>query len=161
MWGILGAAVEIMFRGVNPINLDAKGRMALPARYRETVKSHCEGRMVVTIDPEDSCLLLYPQPEWDEIQAKIIALSGFNKSVRRIQRLLIGHATDLELDANGRMLLPAPLRDYAELDKKIILLGQGNKFEIWSEMLWNSTRDEYLQAENDEEIPAELQALSL
>lgn len=117
--------------------------------------------MVVTIDPEDSCLLLYPQPEWDEIQAKIIALSGFNKSVRRIQRLLIGHATDLELDANGRMLLPAPLRDYAELDKKIILLGQGNKFEIWSETLWNSTRDEYLQAENDEEIPAELQALSL
>eukprot|EP01155_Anaeramoeba_flamelloides_P027568 Anaeramoba_flamelloidesa826345_25.p3 GENE.a826345_25~~a826345_25.p3 ORF type:complete len:150 (-),score=8.78 a826345_25:678-1127(-) len=149
-----------MFRGVNPINLDAKGRMALPARYRETVVSHCEGRMVVTIDTEDPCLLLYPQPEWDEIQAKISGLSGFNRSVRRIQRLLVGHATDLELDANGRMLLPAPLRDYAELDKKIILLGQGNKFEIWSETLWSSTRDEYLQAEDDE-IPAELQTLSL
>lgn len=116
--------------------------------------------MVVTIDTEDPCLLLYPQPEWDEIQAKISGLSGFNRSVRRIQRLLVGHATDLELDANGRMLLPAPLRDYAELDKKIILLGQGNKFEIWSETLWSSTRDEYLQAEDDE-IPAELQTLSL
>ncbi|MBP0047522.1 division/cell wall cluster transcriptional repressor MraZ [Marinobacterium sp. AK62] len=150
-----------MFRGVNPINLDAKGRMALPSRYRESVRSHCEGRMVVTIDTEDPCLLLYPQPEWDEIQAKIDSLPSFNKSVRRIQRLLTGHATDLELDANGRMLLPAPLRDYAQLDKKIILLGQGNKFEIWSEALWNSTRDEYLQAEDSEDIPAELQTLSL
>lgn len=152
----------VKFRGVNPINLDAKGRMALPARYREAVHIHCEGRMVVTIDPADTCLLLYPQPEWDEIQAKIDALPSFNRAARRIQRLLTGHATDLELDANGRMLLPAPLRDYAELDKKIILLGQGNKFEIWSEALWNSMRDEYLQSgDDDDEIPAELQNLSL
>lgn len=150
-----------MFRGVNPISLDAKGRMALPARYRDSVREHCEGRMVVTIDTEDACLLLYPQPEWDEIQAKIDSLPSFNRGVRRIQRLLTGHATDLELDASGRLLLPAPLRDYAGLDKKLILLGQGNKFEIWSEALWNSTRDEYLQADDDSEIPAELQTLSL
>lgn len=150
-----------MFRGVNPINLDAKGRMALPARYRESVREYSEGRMVVTIDTEDKCLLLYPQPEWDEIQARIDALSSFNKAVRRIQRLLTGHATDLELDANGRMLLPAPLREYAQLDKKIVLLGQGNKFEIWSEELWNSTRDEYLQADGDDDVPLELQSLSL
>ena len=115
-----------MFRGVNPINLDAKGRMALPARYREAVHGHCEGRMVVTIDTEDQCLLLYPQPEWDEIQAKIDALPSFNRAVRRIQRLLTGHATDLELDANGRMLLPAPLREYAELDKEIQTLEKQN-----------------------------------
>lgn len=150
-----------MFRGVNPINLDAKGRMALPARYRESVREYSEGRMVVTIDTEDKCLLLYPQPEWDEIQARIDALSSFNKAVRRIQRLLTGHATDLELDANGRMLLPAPLREYAQLDKKIVLLGQGNKFEIWSEELWNSKRDEYLQAGGDDDVPLELQSLSL
>lgn len=150
-----------MFRGVNPINLDAKGRMALPARYRESVREYSEGRMVVTIDTEDRCLLLYPQPEWDEIQARIDALPSFNKAVRRIQRLLTGHATDLELDANGRMLLPAPLREYAQLDKKIVLLGQGNKFEIWSEELWNSTRDEYLQADGDDDVPLELQSLSL
>lgn len=150
-----------MFRGVNPINLDVKGRMALPSRYREMVYSHCEGRMVVTIDTEDRCLLLYTQPEWDEIQARIDALPSFNKAVRRIQRLLTGHATDLEMDANGRMLLPAPLREYAQLDKKIVLLGQGNKFEIWSEALWKSTRDEYLQAEDEGEIPVELQSLSL
>ncbi|GAA0787499.1 division/cell wall cluster transcriptional repressor MraZ [Marinobacterium sediminicola] len=150
-----------MFRGVNPINLDAKGRMALPARYRDSVREHCGGKMVVTIDTEDRCLLLYPQPEWDEIQAKIDALPSFNKAVRRIQRLLTGHATDLELDANGRMLLPAPLRDYARLDKKVVLLGQGNKFEIWSEELWNSTRDEYLQVDDEDDIPPELQSLSL
>ncbi|MBV0932687.1 division/cell wall cluster transcriptional repressor MraZ [Marinobacterium weihaiense] len=150
-----------MFRGMNPINLDAKGRMALPARYRDSVREHCDGRMVVTIDTEDQCLLLYPQPEWDEIQARIDALPSFNRAVRRIQRLLTGHATDLELDGNGRMLLPAPLREYAGLDKKVILLGQGTKFEIWSETLWNSTRDAYLQADEDDDIPDELLSLSL
>ncbi len=107
----------VMFRGVNPINLDAR----VAWRCRHAIASRCRalrGRMVVTIDTEDRCLLLYPQPEWDEIQARIDALPSFNKAVRRIQRLLTGHATDLELDANGRMLLPAPCVEYAGLDKR-------------------------------------------
>ncbi len=151
-----------MFRGVNPINLDAKGRMAIPARYRESISGFCAGQLVATIDTEDRCLLLYPLSEWEEIQEKIEALPSFNKQARRIQRLLIGHATDLDMDNNGRLLLPAPLRDYAELEKKIILLGQGNKFEIWSEDRWNSTRDDYLN-DNDGgmELPDDLQNLSL
>lgn len=150
------------FRGINPINLDAKGRMAIPSRYREQLSVHCAGQMVVTIDTDTRCLLLYPIHEWEEIQQKIEALPNFDKRVRKIQRLLLGHATDVELDANGRMLLSAPLREYAQLDKKIVLLGQGKKFEIWSESLWNQTRDEYLEDDDDDlDMHIGLQELSL
>ena len=151
-----------MFRGVNQINLDAKGRMAIPARYRDKIASSCDGLLVATIDTEERCLLLYPLQEWEEIQEKIESLPSFNPAARRIQRLLIGHATDLDMDGNGRLLLPAPLREYAELDKKIVLLGQGQKFEIWSESRWLATREEYLQdVEGGMAMPEELQNLSL
>ncbi len=151
-----------MFRGVNPINLDAKGRMAIPARYRQQIQAGCEGCLVATIDTEERCLLLYPLHEWEQIQQKIEALPSFNPAARRIQRLLIGHATDLEMDGSGRLLLPAPLRDYAQLDKKVVLLGQGRKFEIWSEELWNQTREQYLkEVEGGMALPDELQTLSL
>jgi MraZ protein len=152
----------MMFRGINPINLDAKGRMAIPSRYREQLNVHCAGQMVATIDTETRCLLLYPIHEWEEIQQKIEALPSYDKNARRIQRLLLGHATDIDMDANGRLLLSAPLREYAQLGKKIVLLGQGKKFEVWSEELWNQTRDEYLQQTDDEiELPVDLQSLSL
>lgn len=151
-----------MFRGVNQINLDAKGRMAIPARYREQITTCCSGQLVATIDTEERCLLLYPLEEWEVIQEKIESLPSFNPAARRIQRLLIGHATDIDMDGNGRLLLPGPLREYAELDKKIVLLGQGQKFEIWSESRWLETREEYLQEVNSgAEMPEELQNLSL
>lgn len=151
-----------MFRGINPINIDAKGRMAMPSRYREHLSVHCAGKMVATIDTESRCLLLYPIAEWEHIQEKIEALPSFDPNARRIQRLLIGHATDIDMDANGRLLLSAPLREYAGLDKKIILLGQGKKFEIWSDALWNQTRDDYLDvASSEQPLPVDLQSLSL
>ncbi|KAA0873999.1 division/cell wall cluster transcriptional repressor MraZ [Nitrincola tapanii] len=150
-----------MFRGVSPINLDAKGRMAVPARYRDLIEQLCANQLVATIDTEARCLLLYPLPEWELIQAKIEALPSYNPAARRIQRLLIGHATDLELDASGRLLLPTMLREYAQLDKKLVLVGQGKKFEIWDETLWNQTREEYLQAVSDAVLPEEMQLLSL
>ncbi|QJD71249.1 division/cell wall cluster transcriptional repressor MraZ [Marinobacterium sp. LSUCC0821] len=151
-----------MFRGVNKINLDAKGRMALPARYRDQIADCCENQLVATIDTETRCLLLYPLPEWEAIEKKIDALPSFNPAARRIQRLLIGHATDIDLDSSGRLLLPQPLREYAQMDKKLVLLGQGRKFEIWGEEQWNSARDLYL-AENDEAValPEDLLTLSL
>ncbi|MDP7577271.1 MAG: division/cell wall cluster transcriptional repressor MraZ, partial [Pseudomonadales bacterium] len=92
-----------MFRGVNNINLDAKGRLAVPTRYRESLMEHCSGEMVVTIDTEERCLLIYPQPEWEDIQRKVEALPSFNRAARRVQRLLIGHATDIQLDGSGRL----------------------------------------------------------
>ena len=105
-----------MFRGVNTVNLDSKGRLAIPTRYREQLVRLCEGQMVVTVD-RDGCLLLYPLPEWEEIERKLARLSSFQKQTRRLQRLLIGHATECEMDANGRILLSQPLREFAGLEK--------------------------------------------
>jgi transcriptional regulator MraZ len=151
-----------VFRGVTNINLDAKGRMAMPTRYRERLAEHCGGQMVVTIDTEDHCLLIYPIDEWEMIQRKVEALPSFNKDVRRIQRMLIGHATDIDIDGSGRLLLTQPLRDYAQLDKKTVLLGQGKKFELWSEELWMQRRDAYIENKGSNEgLPDELLSLSL
>ena len=156
----------MMFRGAATIIIDVKGRMAMPVRFRDLfigeVDPSINPQLVVTIDTEEPCLLIYPLLEWDLIQKKLEQLPSFNPTARRIQRLLIGHATDLELDANGRILLPALLREYAQLDKKVILLGQGKKIELWSEPLWNARRETYLQANsNTEELPELLHQLSL
>ncbi|MEX0617453.1 MAG: division/cell wall cluster transcriptional repressor MraZ [Pseudohongiellaceae bacterium] len=151
-----------MFRGVNTINLDAKGRMAMPARYREQLLAHCSGHLVATIDTEARCLLVYPVQEWEEIQRKIEALPSLNPVARRLQRLLIGHATDLELDGSGRVLLPQALRSYAGLDKHVALIGQGKKLELWSEQTWTEQREKWLvEADAGEELPEELRSLSL
>ena len=149
-----------MFRGVNNINLDAKGRLAIPTRYRDHLIQHCDGDMVVTIDTQERCLLLYPQPEWEDIQRKVEALPSFNKAVRRVQRLLIGHATDIQMDSAGRLQLTPPLREYAELEKKTVMLGQGKKLELWAENRWLERRDSWL-GEVADEIPEELASLSL
>ena len=151
-----------MFRGAAAINIDAKGRMAMPVRFRELFAAASEGKLVITIDTEESCLMIYPLPEWDIIQAKLEQLPSFNPAARRIQRLLIGHATDVELDGNGRILLPSVLREYAQLEKKAILLGQGKKIELWSESRWNARRDDYLQEASDtSELPDAMHDLSL
>lgn len=151
-----------MFRGVSHINLDAKGRMAMPARYREQLIEHCGGHLVATIDTNAPCLLLYPLQEWEEIQRKIEALPSFNASSRRIQRLLIGHATDLELDGSGRILLPQALRDYARLEKQVALIGQGRKLELWDLPTWTTQRDQWINETGPEtDLPADLRSLSL
>ena len=134
-----------MFRGINSVTLDAKGRMALPARNREAVQIASDGKVVLTIDMREACLLLYPLPEWEVVQRKLAAVSNINPQARFLQRLLIGHATDLELDSAGRLLLPAMLRNYAELDKKLVLVGQGNKVEMWSEANWQEGMRGWLQ----------------
>ena len=125
-----------MFRGISSVTMDAKGRMALPARYRDAVAVASDGRILVTIDMRESCLLLYPLAEWELVQGKLENLSNINPQARLLQRLLIGHATDLELDAAGRLLLPSMLRDFGGLKKKLVLVGQGNKIEIWSADHW-------------------------
>lgn len=150
-----------MFRGLATLSLDSKGRMAIPARYREGLLRLCEGQMVLTVD-RDHCLLLYPLPEWEEIERKLVRLPGFNKQARRMQRLLIGHATECEMDGNGRILLPPALREFASLDKGVVLIGQGNKFEVWAEAAWTARRAEWLSTADEEgELPDELGSLSL
>ena len=150
-----------MFRGVNALNLDIKGRLAIPTRYREEILRLANGRMVITVD-RDHSLLLYPLPEWEEIERKLVKLPSFNLQARRLQRLLIGHATEVELDGNGRILLPPLLREFASLDKAVVMIGQGNKFEIWDEAKWNTRRAEWLTAtENEGDLPDDLGSLSL
>jgi MraZ protein len=150
-----------VFRGINAVNLDAKGRLAVPARYRQGLETMARGHLVVTIDTEDTCLLLYPLPVWEDIERKVQALPALNAAVRRVQRLLIGHATEVEIDGNGRILLPSLLREYAQLDKKIMLVGMANKFELWSESIWEEQRDLWLATRDEGELPPELMSIIL
>ena len=151
-----------MFRGINPINLDAKGRVALPAKYRDRVTDRCDGHMVLTVHPFDRCLLLYPLTDWEVIEAQVNALpNSTSRQARRLQHLMVGYATELDFDAANRLLLPAMHRDHAELDKRLILVGQGQKFEVWSEARWTSMTEAYLNEPVDEDASVELTNLSL
>jgi MraZ protein len=141
-----------MFRGINSATLDAKGRMALPARLRETFAAVASGKLVVTIDAKDRCLMMYPLPAWEEVQQRLASLPNMNPRSRTLQRLLMGHATDLEPDGNGRVLLPQKLRDHAQLDKKLVLVGLGNKVEIWGEAQWESRMEQWLSDESVAEL---------
>jgi MraZ protein len=142
--------------------MDAKGRLAMPARQREPLLSHCQGQIVVTIDTQSKCLAIYPLPEWERIEQDIQGLPALKPAVKRFQRLMLGYATDLELDGNGRLLLPQSLREYAQLEKKLVLVGQGNKLELWSEALWLAEREQALLDSGPEiELPEELMSLTL
>ena len=147
-----------MFRGGTPISLDNKGRFAVPAKYREGLMSFCAGRLVVTADPS-KCLLVYPQPVWEPIEQKLNSLSSFNPQIRSLQRLLVGNASDVEMDGVGRILVPPLLRQFAGLNKDVVLVGQGAKFELWDDEKWN------LQIENalafKDGIPLELDGFAL
>ena len=152
-----------MFRGVNGINIDAKGRIVMPTRYRERLQEHNRGCVVLTIDTEERCLLLYPLAAWEDIEGKLAQLPSFNPAARRIQRLLIGHATEVELDSHGRILLPPLLREYASLSKRAMLVGQGKKLELWDDAHWQERRNQWLAEESstDSELPDEVKTLSL
>lgn len=151
-----------MFRGVQHLSIDAKGRMALPARQRDRLQTLCAGQLIATIDTQSRCLLLYPLPTWEELESQIQQLPTLNPAVRRFQRLLIGYASDLECDASGRVLVPPALREYAGLDKKAVLVGQGNKMELWDEDTWLAERDKWLQMASVEgAVPDEMLRLSL
>jgi len=135
-----------VFRGANAISLDAKGRLAMPSRYRDELVSRCGGQLIVTIDAVDPCLCVYPLPEWELIENKLRELASFREENRRLQRLLIGNAVDLELDGSGRFLVPPRLREYARLDKRAMLVGQLNKFQLWDEDAWNAVAEADLAA---------------
>jgi len=152
-----------MFRGINAITIDAKGRLSVPSRYRDSLLGEDSESLVVTIDTEETCLLLYPAEEWQIIESKLQSMPSFNRAARRIQRLLIGHATDVEPDSNGRLLIPPVLREYAQLEKKVVMIGQGNKFEVWNEGLWQEKRQQWLEEEatDKDELPDEMKHISL
>jgi MraZ protein len=150
----------VMFRGANKLTLDAKGRLVMPTRYRERLQERCNGNMVVTVD-KDQCLLLYPLPDWEEIERKLTKLPTLDPRTRGLQRLMVGYATDLELDGHGRLLLPANLREFGHLTRDAMLIGQGWRFELWDETRWNERRDEWLaSADSPGNLPGDLDSLS-
>ncbi|MEO0575396.1 MAG: division/cell wall cluster transcriptional repressor MraZ [Pseudomonadota bacterium] len=137
-----------MFRGPSKVTLDAKGRMAIPTRYRERIAARCENHLVATID-RDYCLLIYPMPDWEDIERKLDRLPALDKQARRLQRLMLGHAEDMEMDAQGRVLVPKVLREFASIDKRAMLVGQGRKFELWDEATWTEKRASWLEEDDD------------
>jgi MraZ protein len=152
-----------MFRGAKAINLDTKGRLTIPTKYRQSLMDDCQGQLVCTVDNRQSCLLLYPLPEWDIIEEEISKFSTMNPNERRMQRLLIGYADDVEMDKSGRFVIPPTLRQHANLSKEIMLVGQRNRFEIWSEDKWNEQvkRDLEIEETGDYEQTERLQDFSL
>jgi len=126
--------------------------LSIPAVYRQRLLEASDGRMVLTVD-RDRCLLLYPLNTWEDIERKLIQLSSTHKRARALKRLLLGHAEECCLDAGGRILLPEPLREFASLEKRVVLLGQGNKFEIWNEEGWQAWRDSVLTDGDDDGDP--------
>jgi MraZ protein len=150
-----------MFRGASKVTLDEKGRMVLPTRQRQRLLERSEGQLVITVD-RDACLLIYPLPDWEVIERKLMSLPALNDRSRRLQRLMVGHATELDLDGQGRVLVPPELRKFASLTRHAMLIGQGTRLELWDEALWNERREFWLKSEETAtDLSTELESLSL
>ena len=136
--GVDPAGTPAVFRGVTQLALDAKGRLAIPGKHRTALTGSAENSertLIVTADPS-RCLLVYPRATWEPLQARLMGLSSFNVEIRGLQRLLVGHADEVEMDGTGRILVPPALRQYAALEHHVVLVGQGNKFELWDDARW-------------------------
>ena len=151
----------LFFRGINSINMDIKGRLAIPKRYRESIAEASDNQLVATIDLQSPCLLIYTLDEWEVIERKLMALPNMDSKARLVQRLLLGHASEMEMDSNGRVLLPPLLREHAKLEKEAILLGQGNKLEPWSKSAWDASRPNMLDMASVGDVSQSLASLSL
>ena len=148
-----------MFRGATSLSLDAKNRLAVPIKHREALQLNGAGNLVLTAHPH-RCLLLYPQAAWEPIQTKMMALSSFDKQSSSLQRLLVGFAEDIALDSAGRILVSPVLREFAALDKEVMLVGQGSHFEIWDMVAWRKQLSQVLES-GDFTMPTELEGFSL
>ena len=132
-----------MFFGETAINLDAKGRLAIPTRYRELIDEQCAGRLVLTYSAFDSgALWLFPEQEWKRVRDEVMQLSTFKPGHRALQRRLVGSATPVEPDGSGRIQLPQTLRQVADMEKHVVFLGMGSRFELWNEETLNQKRME-------------------
>jgi MraZ protein len=152
-----------MFRGASALNLDSKGRLAIPVGYRDELVERSDGKMVVTVtNTQEQCLWLYPLDEWSVVEEKVVKLSSFDPVHQKFKRFFIGYAREVEMDKSGRILLPATLRTFALLEKSVYLVGQGNKFEIWNEELWNAKCEQWLKEDLDvKKLSVELEQISL
>jgi MraZ protein len=147
-----------MYRGVTLLNIDGKSRAAVPTKYREVLMAESSGSIVITAHPH-GCLLIYPRTAWEPIQQKIMQLSSFDKKSSKFQRLLVGYAEDVSIDASGRFLISSELRSYSNIEKLAMLVGQGSHFELWSEDSWAQQVQDI--SGEDDSLPDELGGFSL
>lgn len=127
--------------------MDAKGRIALPTRYHEPVLADCQGKFVATVDIREKCLVLYPLPEWETIEARLDQLPSSQPAYAMLKRRLIGYATEINIDASGRLLLSPELRTFAGLEKAVVLAGQGKKCEVWNKPAWDAIQAQAMSAD--------------
>lgn len=154
---------ETMYRGASTLNLDAKGRLAMPSAYRDELIERCDGKLVITVNnTRQQCLWMYPMDEWEIVEKRVAALPSFKPSHQKLKRFFIGYASDVGMDKSGRLLIPGPLREFANLDKEVFLVGQSNKFEIWNGQLWKTGYEEWMEEDTDSsELSAELAQMTL
>ena len=150
--------LNIMFRGLNKISFDTKGRISIPTKYREELLKISKKKLICTIDL-DYCLLLYPLHSWLKIEQQIMKLPTLNTTSRKLQRLLVGHATDIEMDKSGRLLIPYELREFSMIKKEAMLIGQGNRFELWDYLRWTKLREKWLKSDKYS-LPKEFEGLT-
>ncbi|MDD3266718.1 MAG: division/cell wall cluster transcriptional repressor MraZ [Burkholderiales bacterium] len=149
-----------MFSGVTNLNLDSKNRIAIPAKYRDVLQEEFSGRLVVTLESA-KCLLIYTEEAWNVVRDKIQNLpNSVHPLVKSYQRLVLGHAENLEIDKAGRILLPATLRSMVGLDHELSLVGMGDKFELWNKAKWDAETNQALSA-SAEDLALLLNGLSI
>ena len=147
-----------MFQGAAALSIDAKGRLAIPARHREALAVASAGELVLTAHPH-RCLLLYPAAAWEPIRDKVLAASSLNPQSAAIKRLLVGNAREETLDSAGRLLISPELRKFAQFEKQVWLVGQGSHFEIWSDAGWQKEQDAVFAL--GDQLPPDLEDLAL
>jgi len=149
----------MMFRGLNKISLDTKGRVSIPTKYRNELIKISKNKLICTIDL-DHCLLLYPLNHWLKIEEKIMKLPSLDNSSRKLQRLLVGHAVEIDIDSSARILIPSELREFSKINKEAMFIGQGKRFEIWDYLTWTKSREKWLEKETLT-LPKDFEMLSL
>jgi MraZ protein len=148
-----------VFQGAAALNMDAKGRIAVPTRHREALTREAGGRLVLTAHPE-GCLLLYPGHAWEPVRTKVMGFPSFNTLASKWKRLLVGFAEDVELDGAGRVLVSPELRNFARLDKRVMMVGQGSHFEIWAVEAWEQQLAD-ITAEPGQALPPGMEDFAL
>ena len=150
-----------MYRGIHLLSIDSKGRLKIPARHLEQVNKNSSGKMVLSVHPDDSCLVLYSLKDWEKLELKIGSLPSLNIHTKKLARKLIGHACECDLDKLGRILIPSSHIKYANLVNKAILSGQGKSFEIWDDRTWKDQIEKLDRLSSEEEIPQQVLSHSL
>ena len=144
-----------MFRGANSINLDSKGRIAIPAKYRSCITESCESHLIITCDPYDNCLLIFTLEHWATTEADLQSLSNSKPLHRRLKRIMLSHATEVDMDGSGRLLIPGVLRERSNLNKEVMLIGHGKTFQLWNESHWHQLVEQDMKVMSSDDLDSD------